>query len=60
VRRGGHRRVTFELTPRSFSYWNSRRDRWVVAPGCYGVYVGSSSRDIALRGRLALGGGRCR
>jgi beta-glucosidase len=59
LRPGARRRVTFALSPRSFSYWNSRRDRWVVAPGCYGVYVGSSSRDTALRGQLALGGGSC-
>jgi beta-glucosidase len=56
---GGHARVVFRLNRRSFSYWNSRRDRWQVAPGCYPVYVGRSSRDIALRGRLALAGGSC-
>jgi beta-glucosidase len=60
LRRGGHAHMRFLLPSRAFSYWNSRRDRWVVAPGCYRVYVGSSSRDIALRGRVALHGGSCR
>jgi beta-glucosidase len=57
---GGHARVVFRLTKRSYSYWNTRRDRWQIAPGCYGVYVGSSSRDIVLRHRVALQGGVCR
>jgi len=51
--------VPFRLSARDFSFWNSRRDRWQVAPGCYGIYVGSSSRAIELRGRIALAGGRC-
>jgi beta-glucosidase len=59
LRRGGHAHMRFLLPSRAFSYWNSRRDRWQVAPGCYGVFVGSSSRHIALRGRLALNGGSC-
>ena len=35
------------------------RNRWQVAPGCYRIYVASSSRDIAGRRTLALGGGSC-
>jgi beta-glucosidase len=56
---GGHAHVVFRLTKRSFSYWDGRRDRWRVAPGCYPIYVGRSSRNIVLRGRLALAGGSC-
>jgi beta-glucosidase len=59
VRRGRTRRVTFRLNGRAFSYWNAARDRWQVAPGCYGISVGQSSRDIDQRGALPVRGGRC-
>jgi beta-glucosidase len=56
---GRRRRVTLPIMRRHLSYWDVRANDWRVAPGCYGVMVGSSSRDIALGGRLAAGGGRC-
>jgi len=45
-------RVTITLTPRSLSYWDSPKARWRVAHGLYRILVGSSSRDIRLRGFL--------
>jgi beta-glucosidase len=60
LRRGQRKRVTFRLDARAFSYWDSRRDRWRVAPGCYRVEVGSSAQAISLVGSLAMRGGRCR
>ncbi|MGH2933549.1 MAG: beta-glucosidase family protein [Gaiellaceae bacterium] len=45
-------RVTIALTPASFSYWDTPTARWRVAPGLYRILVGSSSRDIHLRGFL--------
>ena len=59
LRRGRTKRVTFRLDRRAFSYWNSARDRWQVAPGCYRISVGQSSRNIDQRARLPLRGGRC-
>jgi beta-glucosidase len=56
---GGHARVTFRLSARALSYWNSRRDRWVVAPGCYQFRIGRSSRDVVAWGRLPRGGAHC-
>ncbi len=56
---GAERRVSFQLDERAFSYWNTDRNRYLVAPGCYRIYLASSSRDIAGRKTLALGGGRC-
>ncbi|CAI9404073.1 glycoside hydrolase family 3 C-terminal domain-containing protein [Nocardioides sp. T2.26MG-1] len=50
---GESRRVSLALDRRAFSVWSTRRDRWVVVPGTYGVAVGTSSRDLVLRGRLA-------
>jgi beta-glucosidase len=56
-----HRRtVTFSLDDRAFSYWDVGTGRWRVAPGCYGVYVGSSSRKLPLRGVISRGGASCR
>jgi beta-glucosidase len=57
--RGGRTRVSFRLDERAFSYWNARHDRWQVAPGCYRVLVGRSSRDIVARRTIAINGGRC-
>jgi beta-glucosidase len=51
--------VTFRLDARAFSYWDSRRERWRVAPGCYRVEIGSSAQAIVDRELLALRGGRC-
>lgn len=50
---GESRRVSLVLDRRAFSVWSTRQDRWVVVPGTYGVAVGTSSRDLVLRGRLA-------
>lgn len=60
LRPGRAKRVTFKLDARAFSHWNARRDGWQVAPGCYGVEIGRSSRDIVARRAIALNGGRCR
>lgn len=56
---GARRRVTFRLDRRALSYWNVQAHGWAVAPGCYRVMVGRSSRDIRLRGAFAVGGARC-
>jgi beta-glucosidase len=53
------RRVTFALDERAFSYWDTRAGDWAIAPGCYELAVGTSSRSTPLRARLPLAGGRC-
>jgi hypothetical protein len=59
LRPGQHRRVSFALTRRALSYWNTGAGRWRVAPGCYRVMVGDSSARLPLRGSIALGGVSC-
>ncbi len=56
---GRSRDLTFVLEDRDFSFWDADSNRWRVAPGCYRVQVGSSSRDIRLRDVLARRGAGC-
>jgi beta-glucosidase len=48
----GH--VRLELNARDFSYWNTKDHRWAILPGVYKMMVGSSSRDILLRGQVSI------
>jgi beta-glucosidase len=52
-------RASFPIDRRALSYWDTRRHAWEVAPGCYGVMVGRSSRDIVLTGTIAVAGAAC-
>jgi beta-glucosidase len=56
---GGRAHVTFGLDSRALSYWDVGSGGWRVAPGCYAVMLGRSSRDIVARGTLAAGGASC-
>ncbi|MGZ6708513.1 MAG: beta-glucosidase [Solirubrobacteraceae bacterium] len=58
LRPGRSRRVSFALGRRAFSYYDVPAKGWRVAPGCYGVQVGTSSRDLPLRGAIARGAPR--
>ncbi len=39
-----------KLDSRAFSYWNTRKQGWTQARGCYGIRVGNSSRSLPLGG----------
>ncbi|MGI8334016.1 beta-glucosidase [Actinomadura scrupuli] len=56
---GQSRRVTFPLNARSYAFWHQATGSWKIAPGCYRVMVGASSRDIAATGGIPRGGGHC-
>jgi hypothetical protein len=51
--------VSFDVDQRALSYWDADADEWAVAPGCYGVLAGRSSRDIDQRAALAVGTASC-
>jgi beta-glucosidase len=56
---GETRRVSFALDRRAFSYWYTGEAAWRVAPGCYRILAGSSSRDLPLEETLALSDASC-
>ena len=56
---GQSARVSFPLDARALSYWEASANNWRVAAGCYGVMVGSSSRDLPLAGVLSVNGATC-
>ncbi len=57
---GRKQRVTMTLGPRAFSYWSDAAGAWLIAPGCDGIEVGSSSAELPLHGVIAQGRSRCR
>ncbi|KAH9906814.1 glycoside hydrolase family 3 protein [Xylariomycetidae sp. FL2044] len=46
--------VRFELTRRDLSVWDVGAQMWALPRGTYGIWVGASSRDLALRGELRI------
>ncbi|KAI6082260.1 glycoside hydrolase family 3 protein [Hypoxylon rubiginosum] len=46
--------VDFELTRRDLSTWDVVAQNWLLQEGEYGVFVGSSSRDLPLTGSLSV------
>ena len=60
LRPGRRARASFALDARAFSYWDAKRNRWRVAPGCYSVQVAPTGRAAASRGTVAVGRARCR
>jgi beta-glucosidase len=46
---GGSTIVNFDLLRKDLSYWDVVSQNWVLANGEYGIYIGSSSRDIKVQ-----------
>lgn len=46
--------VTFPLTRRDLSVWNTTTQLWQLQAGQYGVWVGASSRILPLVGTLEI------
>lgn len=51
---GETKTVTFHLDKGALSYYSTATHDWVAEPGAFDVLVGSSSRDIRLKGSLDL------
>lgn len=50
---GESQTVQFWLNRRDVSYWNTRKQDWVIPSGEIGVRVGFSSRDLKLQGLIS-------
>jgi len=53
---GRSRQVTIRIGARALSYWSAGTHDWVAPEGSREIYLGSSSRDIRLRGTIPVGG----
>ncbi len=51
---GASQEVTFTLDERALAFYDPHRKQWVAEPGEFQVLVGSSSRDIRLKGKFTL------
>ena len=51
---GESKKVSFTLNKRDFSYYSKVYDRWLAESGKFEILIGSSSRDIRLKGSLSL------
>ncbi len=51
---GEMKQVTYELNPRSFSFWDVKRGTWHADAGEYRLLVGASSEQIELEGKTSL------
>ncbi|MGH9524184.1 MAG: glycoside hydrolase family 3 C-terminal domain-containing protein [Terriglobales bacterium] len=54
IQSGQTAHVSFSLDGLSLSYWDVKSHGWKVAPGKYGVYIGSSSRELPLHSELEV------
>ena len=51
---GETRHVSVTLNRRSFSYYDVKKDSWTAQPGDFDIYVGRSSAQIELTGKVTL------
>jgi beta-glucosidase len=51
---GKSAQVSFDLTRRDLSVWDTGAQKWQLQSGSYNVYVGGSSRDLPLTGSLSI------
>ncbi|KAF2839795.1 glycoside hydrolase family 3 protein [Patellaria atrata CBS 101060] len=49
---GERSKVSFDVSRKDLSYWDTRRGNWVLPSGTFRFWVGWSSRDLPLMGTL--------
>lgn len=52
LKAGESKQITLALNDDAFKYYNEDKKGWVTEPGKYNVSVGSSSRDLRLKGTI--------
>lgn len=56
IKAGEEVSVNMKLTKDAFSYYDTGKDQWVIEPGDFTLYIGSSSRNLPLTIELAVEG----
>lgn len=51
---GESQTVTLKLDKNAFQFWSDQSKDWTVEPGIFDIYIGSSSRDLALKASLEV------
>jgi beta-glucosidase len=51
---GETKRVSVSLDARSFAYFDAAAKQWHITPGTFGILVGGSSDELALKGSVAV------
>lgn len=51
---GASATVEMSLADRDLSIWDAATHKWQTVPGSFGINVGTSSRDIRLKGELSI------
>jgi beta-glucosidase len=54
IKSGGSTTVTFSLTRRDLSTWDTDAQQWLLQRGTYQIYVGRNSRDLPLTATLTI------
>lgn len=51
---GETQRVSIKLNREAFAFYHTHKKRWVVEPGEFEIWAGSSSKDIRLKGKIMI------
>lgn len=54
LKAGEEKKVTLTLNKEAFQYFNDVKNKWEIDPGVFEFIIGSSSRDIRLKGKGIL------
>ena len=54
IKAGETKRVNIELDYRSFAFYSTAKNKWVVENGTFEILVGTSSRDIKLKEKIEV------
>jgi beta-glucosidase len=54
IKPGESKKVTIKLNKRAFQYYDVQKMQWSADPGKFEILVGSSSKDIKLKGEIKL------
>lgn len=56
LKAGEEKRIRFELSHNDLAYFNASLGKWTTEHGIYNIQIGSSSRDIRLKGDIFYSG----